>query len=273
MLDLFDIIRLIILWCFGMAVYYVYWYIQRFNLLKNINNKINDYLDYRNNTKIIILTDKEKKDIKYDPISLSDLIIDVIQIDDYDKLFDIIDNLNPNTKNIEFVINSRGGCVSSNDIMISIIRNLTNKYNVNAHVYNYAMSAATMLVLACGRIYMNDYCFLTPTDPQIYLSEDDVYQSKDILCANSKKINFDNKLLFNQTKRYHKQNIKTVGELLKKHIKDSNNLNKLLELFTSGNNLHITPYNKHMLRSYGMLIYNSNVELKNVVDNIFDLLE
>ena len=49
--------------------------------------------------------------------------------------------------------------------------------------------------------------------------------------------------------------------------------NKLLELFTSGNNLHITPYNKKMLRSNGMRIYDSNTKLRELVDNIFDLLE
>ena len=248
-------------------------------ILVYINALLDDYLNKSNTTKIIILTDKEKKNVNYDPISLSAINIDIIQIDDYDRLFQIVNKLDPTINNIEFIINSNGGGITANDIMVSIIRELSNKYTTNAHIYNYAMSAATMLALSCNNIYMDDYSFLTPTDPQITISEDDVYQSKDILCTNIKKIDFDNKLLFNQTKRYHEQNIKTVSDLIRKHMYMSYKIdmkkkqNKLLELFTSGNNIHMTPYNKKMLRSNQMKIYDSNTKLRELVDNIFDLLE
>ncbi len=232
--------------------------------------------DYR---MIIIMTDKTLKKQYYDSNIEN---INIISIDEYDTLFDIIKNIKPSIKMIDFVINSTGGEVTSNNIMAFLIRELRKKYTTNAHIYNYAMSAGTLLALACENIYMDDYSFLTPTDPQITIlsDEDDkeTYQSKDILDIDikSKEIAFYNMLIYNSTKRYHDQNIDLMRELLRQHIKLSKskkNLNKLLNIFTSGDKLHITPYNKHLLRSYGIPIYDQNNELKKLMDHVFNLLE
>ena len=48
-------------------------------ILVYINALLDDYLNKSNTTKIIILTDKEKKNVNYDPISLSAINIDIIQ--------------------------------------------------------------------------------------------------------------------------------------------------------------------------------------------------
>jgi ClpP class serine protease len=199
-------------------------------------------------------------------------------MEDSDYFFDFINNLDSNTKNIDIIIYSSGGNIYDNNIYLHLIIKLSEKYNINTYVYNYAASAGTLLFFAGNNLFMDNYAFITPTDPQIPLSNNDYHQSADIILngKDKKNINFKNKILINSTERSYKENIKIVKILLKKHMPtqkiNRSNYNRLLNILTTGRISHSTPIGKDFLESNGLKINKIPTELKNILIKIFDYI-
>jgi hypothetical protein len=81
-----------------------------------------------------------------------------------DKLY------NQEKKDISIIFNSNGGEVYCVFKCISLLKtykmlNKTNK--IKGYIRNYSYSGGTILALFCDELYMSDYAFLGPIDPQI----------------------------------------------------------------------------------------------------------
>ena len=266
MIIIYTIITIITITCIAIIIY-------ELNRTKKINKTISTYQEV-NQTEILIITDNN---FNYPVYNLKYHLIPniyIINIDDYDGFIHFCNNVD--TKNIDIIISAKGGFVSSNDVIISLLDQLGKKnININIHIYKYAMSASTLIVFASNHIYMDTYDFLTPTDPQITLNND-TYQSYDLLNnLNSNNIKFEDNLLVNSTKRYHDMNIKTMKKLLRKHmIKFTDKkFNELLKFFCSGEKLHLTPIYKNQLKNMGLKIKNKNDTIKIISEYIFDIIK
>lgn len=201
-------------------------------LIKNIEDKYS--------SKIIFVKDIETKFINR--ILMLIYKNTVISINDNNYLRKILQN--NNNKKIMFLIKSTGGYISASDSMLKLLE--SHKPSKTAYVPNYAMSAATLLTLACNKIYMNKYAALGPTDPQItVLNENISYRTLDKLVKNKSIDKIKDIVLFNyyENKKLYDDNIECVKKHIMKHKK--NNVTKdIIDDFI--NNLTIGDIPHHM---------------------------
>jgi hypothetical protein len=239
--------------------------------------KINSYLynyEKKNNTKILIITDQNSDFKYYDIRKYFKLETTIINMDDYNSLIIFAKNLKlENKQNIDIIINSYGGDISSNNLFLHIIEQLSKTHNIKTYIHNYAMSAGTLLFLSGDTLYMDEYDIISPTDPQIPYLEN-YYQSSDILLTQTqmKNISFKDRILINSTKKSNDDNIKIVNTFLTKHIKNENNKNKLLDILTDGQLLHSTPLNKKLLKLCGVNTKIIPYDFKNVINELFEFI-
>lgn len=77
----------------------------------------------------------------------------------------LIDSLSPQTKSIDFILNSPGGFAEDTEMIVTILRNKFDK--IRFIIPHSAMSAATMLALSGDKILMFSSSQLGPIDPQV----------------------------------------------------------------------------------------------------------
>jgi hypothetical protein len=257
-----------------MVFYVISYIIVPILLLFKLNILIENY-ETKNKTKLLIITDINRKfhwtNIKkyYKP----DLVI--LDMDDYDNLINFIYSLNNDiTTSIDVVICSQGGSVCSNNYYLFLIKELKSQYTINTYVYKYAMSAAALLFLSGDNLYMDDYDFISPTDPQIPFSDldEDYYQSADILNINKDQISFKDQIVYNSIKRYNTENIQMVRSLLKTHVKSNKQFKKIVNILSDGKILHATPLGVSYLISHGLNIKKIPFEIERLSEKIFEYI-
>lgn len=180
-----------------------------------------------------------------------------------DIIFDINDNYNiinklnfykKNFKSINIILDTNGGEIITNDILLNFISE--SKIKINCFVPQKSQSAGTLLALISDKLYISPGAILSPTDPQITI-DNDTYSVKSIIdMCTQKDINTisDKYLLtYFENKKLHYENIEMMTKLLdKKYKKNLSKYDKsqLLYELTSGDYSHHRPLSGIYLNKY-----------------------
>lgn len=85
--------------------------------------------------------------------------------------------VNKNDKDILLLLNTYGGdvyCIFKCISLLNIYKMNNKKNKIKGYVKNYSYSGGTILALFCDELYMSDYAFLGPIDPQINVIDNSV---------------------------------------------------------------------------------------------------
>jgi hypothetical protein len=221
------IFAIIIICCIGYYGYYIY---KSFALIKSIESSTR--------TKLIYITDVKTRFIEKILMYIYSNII--ISINDNNSLRKIL-QVNSNTK-ITILIRSTGGYISSSDSMLNLLDN--HKPKKIAYVPSYAMSAATLLTLACDIIHMNKYASIGPTDPQISVFGEMVsFSTVDKLIKEKPIAKIKDKVLISyyESKVLYDDNIDCITKYINKHKKKSasyTDVSEIIKKFSYGDIPH-----------------------------------
>jgi ATP-dependent protease ClpP protease subunit len=227
-----------------------YYYLKRLNKLLNNNN-------------LFIVCDIPKKLQKL----YSYLTTNIFDLDDSDGIINFLIN----NKNISLILDTDGGSIISNDIILNHI--IESKLDLETYVIRKASSAGTLLALISDKLYMDENAYITPTDPQTSILNQN-YSIKAIieLCDNKdKNLILDTNLLgYYELKKTYNENIKIMKKLLNNKFK--NNISKkekenILKQLTEGDISHHTPFNCRYLEKYLKI----NKDIPKIIYNIYDL--
>lgn len=189
---------------------------------------------------------------------------------DIDESIDIIKNLN---NNINIVIETYGGNISSNDKILNHI--IKSKLKLSTYIFKYAQSAGTLLALSGNKIYMTQNAFLGPTDPQITI-DDNQYSVKALIdMCDNKDINYIGDkyvLTYFDSKKLYQENIEIFKNIINNKFKKNLTLSEkeyFITSFTDGNISHHTPFNYLYLNKY----INVNMQMPKNIIEIYDLFD
>lgn len=236
---------------FGLICYYFYKQIvktyEKCNTLL-FEEEINNIKD----ADVIFITNKSDINSKY-----------IVSIDDSKKLIKILQKNSKTEKPLYLVIHSSGGDVTESDMMINAL--LQHKNPIYTFVPIYAASAATLIALIGDKIFMDSYSCLTPTDPQICVNygnqNEKVFSSRvlmEFLNMVQKKVLSVTESVFVleaiDAKIYHNDNIETLRRIIDMRRISRTNMNKIIEIFGSGNLPHHYPINPYELKKLGIRV-------------------
>jgi hypothetical protein len=222
-------------------------------------------IEKKNNSKIIYIRDLETN-IKT-RILMIFLNKFIISINDNERLRYILEQ--NYDKKLMLIIRSYGGYVSSSDSMLTLLD--SHKPKKQAYIPNYAMSAATLLALACDDIFMNNYAALGPTDPQINLFDEDIrYKTLQDIIKNKNIDKIKDELLISyyENKILYDNGIKYINNYLYKHKKNNASIAKIknwVNKLSHGNIPHHTEFTPNLLNE----IITINCDIPNDIKNIY----
>ncbi len=199
---------------------------------------------------------------------LKDYIID---INDANTFRNLIKNTNYNI--IDLILETYGGYVSDNDMIMDIMetfKNINKKNKFRGHIINYAKSCGTMLALSCNEIYMNDYAYMSPTDPIIDYNENS-YSAKHIIDSYQNIKCEDNTfgVVYYEAKMFYDVNIKDVVNKLNKLSLKKRINNNFKKILTDGIVPHHYPINKSLLKTH-IKIYDQMEDINTVYKLLID---
>lgn len=241
--------------------------------LYKIKKNIKDY-EKKYDTRVIFIVDEFWMNKYIDLIKT--IKNNIIDINDSSRFQDILnDVITKNIKKLDIYIQSNGGYVKDNDV---IVNNLINYDGIiNTYIPKFAYSAACLISLCGNNIYMNETAVLGPTDPITEIKGNSVSVQSLLKFKKQKKVkNIDETLLIqiNDLEKIYNENLIILGRIfLKKHNADPNKNKNLIKIFGSGNYSHESPFTKKFLISNGLNIENNNrfYDLKNILDDIHKL--
>lgn len=255
-----EIINLIII---GIITYFIFSLYLSIQTIKSIESK--------NNSKIIFIRNFNHTLINKFYYNILNYFLNIVISIDDDIAIKNIFNSNSNM-NIDIIIESIGGLISSNDRILNTMENFNNQINV--YIFNYAWSAATMIALASDNIYMNDYATFGPTDPQICIMNEMVsLQSINKLVKNKSIDKIADIILINyyDSKCLYDMNYKQISKFIKKHAKNNvsqKKINKLINFFALGNIPHDSTITYDMLKE----IININIQIPSDIKKIYNIV-
>lgn len=263
---------------FFIIVLYYYFYIKR--IIIKIKNKIIK-LESKNNSKIIFIVDKfwSKKYFNIINYHLSDRLID---INDSLQFQNILNNtITENINRIDICIQSNGGYIHDNDIIINNLLNYQGE--INTYIPSYAYSAASLISLCGSNIYLNNTAVLGPTDPTVEIKNETISVNSLLQLKKNKEIKdikdmtllhiYDAEKLFNENLNILRKIFKRHQKNIKEKGKKKNFITNMLEIFGSGKWSHSSPFTKKYLTSKGLNIQNSPEmdKYSNILNDIYKL--
>lgn len=210
--------------------------------------------EHENNSKIIFMRDiniTRWNTIIYNILHF--LFKDIVISINDDVSFRRILSKNSN-KNIDIILESTGGYISSNDCIINFMDN--HQHKINTYIHDYAMSAATMIALASDNIYMSNYAHQSPTDPQIVINNETYgLYSLIKLVENKNKADIEDSILlaYYDNLSLYELNKQQVSKYINKHSINKNNKknkNKIIRLLTEGKLPHHTVLDRYKLSKH-----------------------
>lgn len=190
-------------------------------------------------------------------------ILDINDSYGFQRILDTI--INKNIKKLDICVESYGGCVFDNDI---IVKNLLDYDGViETYIPNYAFSAASIIGLCGHNINMGNSAVMGPTDPIDSINNMRISVNSLIKMKTNHCDKLDSNMLvqiFDSEKAYH-ENILLMRQIFKRHVDNSLVGRKLFSkrmchLFGSGEISHGLPFTKRFLLKKGLLIGNSNIQ-------------
>ena len=209
--------------------------------------------ELKNKTKIIFITDNPIPNTIYilQKFGFNNFFLN---INDNIKFKKIIMSIKKN-HSLDIIVQANGGFISCNDHILNVMKNFEG--NIKSYVFGHALSAATLIVLASNKIFMDKYATLGPTDPQIEInnnsSEINVSTKSFIELFNSKKpteISDFNLITYFDNKSLYDINVNIVSSLVNKHLKNDYLKKEIVNKFSSGNIPHHTPFDVKFLEKY-----------------------
>ena len=262
---------------------FLFYLCQKYNIFNKINiyftsisliNKIKKY-EKTNNTNIIFIVDNFWSEKEYSLYSfLNKYIIDINDELTFMKRFSEIRN----SDNIDLIIHSTGGCVSSSDIITNIL--LQHKGYIKSFIPMFAFSAATHISLTANEIIMNKFSQLGPVDTQYDISEtekEEMYVGVNSIINIVKKKgleNVDDRYLLHYFEglKYHEDSVRNLHRILDGKY-SRRTVKKIISEFNNGNYPHSKPFNLYELKEIGLKI-NNNIPYKiNDIFNSIHILE
>lgn len=239
-----------IIWLF-LIFFYLYIFSNNY-LINIITNYYNYYLiNYfisLNENNIVIISDNFWNNNKV-------RIKNIIDIDDENSFIDTYSLLNPN-KELDIIIQSNGGLISSSDAMINIL--LTHKNKINVYVLKFAYSAASMISLIGDNIFMNHFSLLSTVDPQLSfedLNNGEYMPAKTFIDIKKNEKKIDNNMIV----RYYESNLlyedckRNLNKILFGKYKRSQ-IKNIINEFSSGKYPHFKQFNTIDLKKLGLNI-------------------
>jgi len=233
-------------------------------------NKIN-YLINNNKNNLLIISDNfwEKKGYLN--------INNIVDIDDEQTFIEVYNKFDSND-DLDIIIHSKGGFVSSSDAINNIL--LLHEGIINIYIPFFAYSAASMIVLVADNIYMNKYSLLSTVDPQVPnveksdsdKDEDDNYIPAKSIIDLKEDIEID-KDNYNLLIKYYESNLlyidgkRNLKRILSKKYK-RRDLKKIIEEFASGKYPHFKQFNIDELREMGISV---NTKINKNIKDIFNI--
>jgi hypothetical protein len=218
-------------------------------------------IEKSDNSKVLIISDVLTNEYDYDDNEfLKHRLLDIDDGTENDFVRWFISDYT-NDRTLHVFVHTNGGLVDlSNFIMNTFINH---KGRINIYVSQYAYSAGASIVMSGTNIYMKEYAFLGPTDPQITCRVDrslgtsvvsvsvlnDIFKYKD-----PKDINDTLLLEAIDGRKVHQSNIDTFRRILKIKNLPKEHEDLLLNKFTSGENPHVTQYSVKELSEWGLPI-------------------
>jgi hypothetical protein len=226
-------------------LYYLFKLYISFSIIKFVENK--------NKSKIIFIRNIAETKLNKMYYNAMNYIFGVmVSINDESTIRNILADVDLVDRNLEIIIESVGGSISSNESIINMLGSFRGQINV--YIINYAWSAATMISLASDNIYMNKFASIGPTDPQIYVLDNMVSLRSVTKLVESKSINkISDEILINyyDTKSLHDINCKYITLLVNKHSKKNvskEKINKLIKDLSDGDLPHHTAFMYDMIK-------------------------
>lgn len=247
--------------------YYGYYIYKSYALMRDIENKTNSKLIYIKNWEVSLIN------------KILGCIYNnyVISINDNNSLRRILQN-NSNKK-IIILLESIGGYISSSDSMLNLLDN--HKPTKTVYVPTYAMSAATLLFLACDNIYINKYAAIGPTDPQITVYNEMVsYKAVSKLLETKPIEKIKDKILitYYENKVLYDDNINYVKKYINKHKKKNvseNKVNELINMLSAGDIAHhseISPGSLTKIININNTIPENILSIHKLLNFIFNII-
>ncbi len=242
-------------------------------IIINIKNIINKH-ETENKAKLIVIIDEfwEKKYTNVIKKNFPNNIIDINDSEGFQKILQgtIIQNI----KNLDICIESNGGYVKPNDIIVCNL--LDYDGIINTYVPNYAFSASSLIALCGNKIYLNETAVLGPTDPITEIKGKSVSVESLLKLKKQKNINSIEESLIieiNDLEKVYIENKRTLKRIFRRHQKSNNYVYCMANIFGSGKWSHGSPFTKKFLVSHGFSNEkNENMKIMEIIlDNIFKL--
>ncbi|ARF08839.1 serine dehydrogenase proteinase [Catovirus CTV1] len=246
--------------------------------ISKIKQKISK-IEKDSNSKVIFVVDEwwssyYGKYVEY----FDDYLVDINNSGQFQNILNKMRSREITTINI--CIQSKGGLISENDIIIHNLLNYEGK--INTYVPKYALSAASMLALCGDNIYLYNTSVLGPTDPIVCVKQKSLSVYSLIKLKENKKINNisdDILLQIYESERYYYENLKLLKRICLKHkknnnITDKNFAKKVLRNFGSGKWTHSTPFTKKFLESTGLNVRSTDEinDYSEILNDIFNAI-
>lgn len=251
--------------CFIVDFYFSYKIYEFIKNIYDLKNKLNL------NNCIIIYNKPHESFIKKISIIIFEYILNefIFDINDYANIIKKIKN----KQTINIILDTYGGEISSNDILVNFIND--SKIKINGYVFKKSQSAGTILALISNKLYIKPEAILSPTDPQISV-DGETYSVKSIInmCEEKDKNYISDKYLINyyENKKLHYENMDLINKLLENKFKKNISKDKkshILYKLTSGDYSHHLPLSGHYLNKY----LDVNLNFPKNIDEIFKIYQ
>lgn len=173
--------------------------------------------------------------------------------------------IDDNIQKIDICIESYGGSVFDNDIIVKNLLDYDGR--IETYIPTYAYSAASIISLCGHVINMGNSAVLGPTDPidninNVRLSVQSLIKVKTL---HYDKIDCNMLAQILDSEKAYDENYKLLGQIFSRHIENciSGKIifkKKMCKLFGSGILSHGSPFTKKFLLKKGLLIGNNNIE-------------
>jgi hypothetical protein len=205
-------------------------------------------------SRLLFIIDKDKR-WKY---KLSTLFVQkyIIDIDECNKFQYWLDEVtNDNIYRIDIVLQSTGGLIIANDVIISNL--MTFKGIINTYIPFYGHSAASLIALTGHNLYMNNHSVMGPVDP-MHSDKNEDYSIHALieLSADKNREPPDQETAIKITdgKKLYDDNIEMLKKIFNRKKITEKKIIKLIDEFGSGKYPHDKIFSYEYVKSLGLKI-------------------
>lgn len=236
------IIIMLIVFCTCMRNLYIHLCIANFEL--------------KNNSRFLVITDIQARKSLWKKICtpLSGLDAYAIDINNCKQFqYWLAKAATDNVQRLDISVQTLGGDVMANDVIVSNI--ISFRGIVNVYIPMYAHSAGSMIALASTKLYLNNHSVMGPVDPIHSHGKDEYSMHSLIELLKIKKINNleeDMIIKYIDGKKIYDDNIDTLRKIFTKKKYSYKKIQKIINEFGSGKYPHDKIFSADHVKSLGI---------------------